>query len=165
MSNTSNERYVGTFLIDLTHLSGLLYDIARGAMRGLRRERPGLVEVIAELATQFPAVGAAAGISPNAYARFAQATEHLAKIRAERGAVDKLAEVLKESEALYENERENAISQMADAVRSTAKREKNPGLSAPFEKLLRYNSQTADKAVKTRRKKTAANTSEPEGTG
>lgn len=60
---------------------------------------------------------------------------------------EKVLEVLKESEALYEHERENTISQMADAVRSTAKRESNPGLLAPFEKLLRYNSQIADKAA------------------
>jgi hypothetical protein len=163
MSNASSERYVGTLVIDLAHLSGILYDVARGALRGLRRERPGVVDVIAELAAQFPTMGAAAGISPSAYARLTQATEHLAKIRAQRGAVDKLAEVLKESEALYEDERETAISQMADAIRSTAKREKNPGLSAPFERLLRYNSQSADKAVKTRRKKAAHGASEPEG--
>lgn len=155
MSEIPHERYSGTFSVDLEHLRGTLYDIARGALRGLRREQPGMEDVIRELATQVAHYGDEAGISRSAYARFLQATDKLAKIRAVRGTVDKLAEVLKESEAVYENERENAISQMADAVRSTAKRENNPGILAPFERLLRYNAQLAEKALKARRKNAA----------
>jgi hypothetical protein len=45
---------------------------------------------------------------------------------------------------------------MVDAVRSTAKRNKNKAIVAPFEKSIRYTSQAADKAVKTRNKKAAA---------
>lgn len=152
MSNVPNERYSGTFVVDLNHLRGILYDVARGAMRGLRREQPGMDGVVEELAAQISKKGAAAGISPDAYSRFLHCTDNIAKIRAVRGTIDKLSEVLKESEAMYEHERENAISQIADAIRSTAKRESNPGIMAPFEKLLRYNSQLADKALKARRK-------------
>lgn len=167
MSKIRGELYEGTLTIDLGHLRGILFDVARGALRGLRREQPGMLGVIAELAAQFESQGSAAGISREAYARFLRCTDRLAEIRAVRGTIDKLSEVLKESEAIYEHERENAISQMADAVRSTARREANPGILAPFEKLLRYNSQLAEKAVKARRKNIAdaasAKTSEDAG--
>lgn len=155
MSNVPTERYRGPFVIDLNHLSGILLDMARGAMRGLRREQPGIEGVIEELDKEIAKNGPAAGIAPSTYARFREATENLSKIRAVRGVVDKAAEVLRESEALYEHERENAISQMADAIRSTSKREGNIGITAPFEKLLRYNSQLAEKALKSRRRNAA----------
>lgn len=155
MSNVPSEHYNGTLTVDLSHLRGILFDVARGAMRGLRREQPGMEEVVKELAVEVEARGTSAGITKDVYDRFLRSTDNLAKIRAVRGTIDKLSEVLKESEAMYEHERENAVSQMADAIRSTAKRESNPGIMAPFEKLLRYNSQLADKAAKARRKNAA----------
>src|SRR5690606_24220892 len=114
--------------------------------------QPGIDEVIHELETELPRRGAEAGIPDSVYKRFCQYTSHLEKIRAVKAPLEKLLEVVKESEIRYEHERENTISQMADAVRSTAKRQSNPGILAPFEKLLRYNSQLAEKAVKSRRK-------------
>lgn len=155
MSSVPSEPYNGTLTVDLSHLRGILVDVTRGALRGLRREQPGMESVIEELSIEVKARGDSAGITKDVYARFVRATDNLAKIRAVRSTIDKLSEVLKESEAMYEHERENAVSQMADAIRSTAKRESNPGIIAPFEKLLRYNSQLADKAAKARRKNAA----------
>ena len=162
MSNVPGEPYSGTFFIDLNHLRGILFDVARGGLRGLRREQPGIDEVIHELETELPRRGAEAGIPDSVYKRFCQYTSHLEKIRAVKAPLEKLLEVLKESEAKYEHERENTISQMTDSIRSTARRESNPGLLAPFERLLKYNSQIADKAAKTRRRNTTtARTEEP----
>lgn len=155
MSNVPGEPYSGPHTIDLNHLRGMLFDVVQGGISRLRREKPGLLAVIQELNASFPTYGSSAGIAKDVYARFLLYTDNITRIRAVRGTVEKVLEVLKESEAKYEHERENTMSQMADAVRSTAKRESNPGLLAPFERLLRYNSQIADKAAKTRRKNAA----------
>jgi hypothetical protein len=40
-------------------------------------------------------------------------------------------------------------------VKSTAERNKNNGLQAPFENSIRYTQQAAEKAVKTRKKNAA----------
>ena len=47
---------------------------------------------------------------------------------------------------------------IVDAVRSTAKRTRNPAIVAPFEKSIRYTQQAADKAVRTRKLKAASKT-------
>jgi len=155
MSNVPGEPYSGPYTIDLNHLRGLLIDVAKGGISRLRREQPGISAVVEELNASYPKHGRAAGIPNEVYSRFLQYTDHITRIRLVRGTVEKLLEVLKESEATYEHERENTISQMADSVRSTAKRESNQGILAPFEKLLAYNSQIANKAAKTRRKNEA----------
>jgi len=77
------------------------------------------------------------------------------QVRRYRLAFAKINEVLAESEALYEDQREHALSQIVDAVKSTAKRNKNKGIRAPFEKSIRYTQQAAEKAVKTRKKNAA----------
>jgi hypothetical protein len=99
--------------------------------------------------------GIAEAISLDVYAHFVACTENLEKLRAARIVVDKLAEILEESEAFYEHEREADISIIADAVRSAARR-KDDSIRAPFAKTLKYNSQVAEKAVKTRRKNAQA---------
>lgn len=166
MSNVPGEPYSGPLAFDLSYMRGLLFDIVISNTARLRREQPGVETVVQELDNSVAVHGAPAGVSGDVYARFLRFNDNLAKIRAVLGPLEKLLEVLKESEAKYEHERENTISQMADAVRSTAKRESNPGILAPFEKLLRYNSQVAAKAAKTRRKNTAeAEAAPPEDAG
>jgi hypothetical protein len=51
---------------------------------------------------------------------------------------------------------EQELSQVVDAVKSTAKRTGNKAVAAPFERSFRYTQQAAVKAVKTRRKMAAA---------
>jgi hypothetical protein len=155
MANESVQPYTGPFAVDLQPLSAILVDLKPGAMRFLRSEQEGLGEVVEELKQNVPTLGAKAAISPDVYAHFVACTQNLDKIRAARAFVDKLAEILEESEAYYEHEREADISIIADAVRSAARR-KDDSIRAPFEKTLKYNSQTAEKAVKTRRKNAQA---------
>ena len=155
MSNVPGEPYNGPFFVDLNHLRGILVDLPRGGTRHLRREQPGMDAVIQELKNEVPRRGAEAGIPESAYRRFLECTSHLEKIREVKGWLEKMLEVVKESEARYEHERENSVSQIADAVRSTARREGKSGILAPFEKLLRYNSQLAEKAWKSRRQNAA----------
>lgn len=123
--------------------------------RVLRSEQEGINDVIEELKQSVPALGSKGAISPDVYAHFVACTGNLDKIRAARVIVDKLAEILDESEAYYEHEREGDISMIADAVRSAARR-KDDSIRASFERTLKYNSQAAEKALKTRRKNAEA---------
>lgn len=154
MSKEFVQPYSGPSTIDLTGLAALLVDLAPGAMRGMRREQPGMDGVAAELAVSVPALGAKAAISPDVYANFKDTHGLLQQIRAARALVVKAAEVLEESEVYYEDQREGDISLIVAAVR-TAARHKDASIQASFEKTLAYNAQIALKAAKTRQKKKA----------
>jgi hypothetical protein len=155
MANESFQPYSGPTTIDLQAIASILIDLHPGAMKSLRSEKEGIIEVINELSQNVPTIGAKAGISPEIYAEFVAANDNLTKIRAVRAVVSKLAEVLEESEAYYEHLRENSVSIISDSVRSAAHR-KGDAIKASFEKTLKYNSQYADKAAKTRRKNAKA---------
>lgn len=154
MANERSQPYSGPRIVDVTPLVGFLADLNPGGMQRLRREKDGIDGVVAELAQSIPAFGAAAGVSPDVYAGFLATNDKLAQIRAARAVVGKLYEVLTESEVLHEHNRENEISIMVDAVKSMARR-KDDSILAPFEKTLKYNAQSAEKAAKTRRKNLA----------
>lgn len=155
MANEMIQPYTGPETIDVAAIASRLVDLAPGAMRGLRREQPGLDAVVAELQAGIPVLGAKAAISSDAYAVFLDTHALIGKIREARLFVGKLSEVLEESEAYYEDQRESDITLMATAVRMSV-RHKDPSLGAAFEKMLTYNSQIALKAVKTRRKNAEA---------
>ena len=164
MANESMQPYTGPQTIDLLAIASILIDMAPGGLRGLRHELPGLDGVISELAVSVPAMGAKASVSPDAYADFEKTHGYVQQIRAARLVVDKLAEVLAESEAYYENRREIEVTLIATAVRTSA-RHKDASLRAAFEKTLTYYSQKAMKAVKSRRKnaKSASDSDSEEG--
>jgi len=158
----SPQLYNGPFSITLApDLVGIIYDLPPGGMQRLRREKDGIEDVVAELSTNVPHVGAEAGISSDVYARFVKSTDDIGKIRAAKQLVAKLAEVLEESEGWHEHERETWISMMVDAIKSTA-RHSNANITAIFEKTLEYNGRAAVKAAKTRRKNAEAMAKEAE---
>jgi hypothetical protein len=144
--------YRGPVVINLEDIEEALVDLPPGGKRGLRQEKDGFEEVLAELARALPVHGAAAGIPGDAYARVVEATGTLQKIREARAVIDKLAAVLDSSEAKHEHDRENELSLIVDTIKSTAKR-RNPSITAAFEKTLEYSSRIADKAAETRRRK------------
>jgi hypothetical protein len=154
MANEPSQPYSGPLTVDLTVLGSFLADLNPGGMQRLRREKEGMDGVVAELARSVPGFGAAAGVSPDVYASFLATNDKIAQIRAARAIVGKLYEVLTESEVLQEHNRENEISIIVDAVKSMARR-KDDSILAPFEKTLKYNAQSAEKAAKTRRKNLA----------
>jgi hypothetical protein len=154
MLNDLIQPYTGPQTIDLTEIVPLLVDLAPGALRGLRREQPGMALVVSELAAGVPVLGAKAGVSSDVYENFKKTHELILKIRAARLLVDKLAEVLLESEGYYEDQRESDITLIATAVRTSARR-RDESIRAAFEKTLTYNAQVAVKGVKTRRKNAA----------
>ncbi len=164
MTTGTGQPYTGPLSFDLTAIATILIDQPPGALRGMRRDQPGIDDVIHELAGAVKNNGTEAGVAAHAYQRFLDSTEKLTKLRLNSAALLKMAEVLAETETTYENEREQALSQIVDAVKSTAKRSRNQAILAPFEKSIRYKQQAADKAVKTRtRNKAAKLASKPTG--
>jgi hypothetical protein len=149
----TGQPYTGPFTIDVSALSGKLFDLPPGGASRLRREKKGMDGVIAELQAAAPQLGAAVQAP---YAAFTAATGNLTTIRAQRAVVAKLAEVLAESEAKNEHERENAVGMIIDATRSTARRTGDDSLLALIDKTVTYANQTATKGVDTRKKKAAA---------
>ncbi|HZF52915.1 MAG TPA: hypothetical protein VE093_29865 [Polyangiaceae bacterium] len=151
MAKDPPQTYTGPLTIDLTPLEGRLVNLPPGGTQRLRRERDGIEGVIAELNAVVPKHGGAVGITTEIYHQFTECNEDLAKIRAARGVVQKLAEVLRESEAHKEHVREGLLSILAKAVKSAAQH-MDASLVAHFEKTLKYNAQLAYKAARTRRR-------------
>lgn len=156
--------YTGPFSADVTHLNGKLVDLPPGGTQLLRAEREGIAEVSTELANVDPSLVVAAGVPQEAMQHFTARTSLLEDIRAQRAVVDKIAEVLRETEAKVEHERENDISMIAESVKTMARLKGDPSLLATYEKTLKYASQSAQKAVKTRRKNTEGKRGEQPGT-
>jgi len=152
MAIIDGPKYMGPLTVDLSNVKDDLVDLAPGAMQGARAEQPGIDKVIAELAQAIPAHGDAAGIPPQVYQRFVKRTDLLARLRTHENTLEKLLEVCRETRSKTANDREDDISIMARAAQDTARRAKDPGLAAPFQETIKYNTQIADKAVQTRQK-------------
>ena len=155
MSIGANQPYTGPLSFDVTPVAAILVDLPPGDLRGMRRQQAGMSDVIAELSDSVPALGASAGVAEDVYQRFVESSNKVEQVRRYRLGLAKLVEVLIESEALYEDQCEQALSQIVDAVKSTAKRSRNQGIRAPFEKSIRYTQQAAEKGLKTRKKNAA----------
>jgi len=155
MANDWALPYTGPASIDLSSMLGFLYDLGNGGTRGLKREGEDLHGVETELAASMSTYGADVGIAQAVYDRFLLTTTRIQQIRAARQVVDKMAEVLAESEAKLEDEREADIGIIVAAVRTAARR-KDSSLLAFFEKTIQYHGQAALRGVKTRRKNAEA---------
>ncbi|MDC3960654.1 hypothetical protein [Polyangium jinanense] len=152
MSENSVGKYTGNGVVDASPFKHKLVDVKHGEMSKLKRSKPGCEGVIADLATAIPAHGSEARIHADWYAEILEIKNILGEIRAQRPEADKLAEVLRESEAYYEDKLEALISRIGKAVVDTAKEENKPGLLATFESTLQYRAQYAEKSAATRRK-------------
>ena len=148
--------YTGPVKVDATAVAPILIDLPPGAKRGLRTSGAGIAGVLTELASAVPTDGAAAGVSAPVYASLVTNSANLAALLALQAVAAKLAEVIDETIAVLEDQREQQLSQIADSIRSTAKRTRNAGVKAHFQKTLAYNAEGADKGVKTRKANKAA---------
>ncbi|TKD01386.1 hypothetical protein [Polyangium fumosum] len=152
MSENSIGKYTGDGVVDASPFKHKLVDLKRGDMPKLKRSKPGCAGVLVDLAKAMPEHGDEARIHPDWHAEIVEVKQTLDAIRAQRPEADKLAEVLRESEAYYEDKLEVLISRVGKAVVDTAKGEDKPGLLATFESTLRYRAQYAEKSAATRRK-------------
>ena len=162
MSNDSVSPYKGPAVIDVQDIAGSLVDLPPKATQPLVREKEEFEGLKTEWATAMAGPLGPEVIPAPLYQRFLDRTSLLEKIRLRLAEAEKLAEVLRESEAFIEDEREGDIALVAKAAR-TAIQYKGTSFEAAFENTLKYYSQFADKAVATRRKNAeAAQTPQPE---
>lgn len=160
MAIVDGPKYAGSLTVDLSDVKDDLVDLPPGAMKGIRAEQDGIEEVTKELAAAMPAHGDAADVPPQAYQRFVTRSALLGKLRAHEMELEKALEIIKETRAKTENDREDDITTIVRAVTSAASRQKNPGLAAPFQKTIAYNGQIAEKGVQTRKKNAEAKAGE-----
>lgn len=160
MAIINGPKYAGPFILDLSDVQDDLVDVPEGGLRGARGEQEGMDKVLEELAKAIPAHGDTANVSPQAYKRVLAATDSLGRLRAKEIQLAKALEVCRESRAKKENDREDDIALIAQAAQKAAETAKNPGIAAPFEQTIRYNSQIADKAAQTKKKNAEAKAEE-----
>lgn len=151
MANSIVQPFTGDLVVDLKHLDGVVVDLIPGAMRGLRREKDGIQKALGEIQKGIPVHAATLGVAGDAHDRVNTLTDQIEKVRQARVLIDKMAEVLEETEAYLEDEREGEIGLVVNAVRRAARR-KDPAVLAAFEETSRYHGQIAARAHKTRRK-------------
>ena len=156
MATVDGPKYMGPYVFDLTAVKDDLVDLAPEVMKGIRGEKPGIDKVHAELAKAIPNHGVAADVPPQVYARILARQQSLAAMRAKELEIEKGLEICRESRIKLENDQEDDIGIIARAAQDAARRQKNPGIAAPFEETIRYNGQIADKAVQTRNKNAEA---------
>jgi hypothetical protein len=155
MSTGAKAPYNGPLAIDVTELKNDLVDLPPGGTQGLKREKDGFEGVLGELQKAKAGALSTAGIATEIVTRIEARTAKLDEIRKKRAEVEKLAEVLRETEVDLENAREGDVALVAKSVQ-TAVKHVDAGIGANFETTLRYYSQIADKAVATRRKNAEA---------
>ena len=143
----------GDLKIDVTALAGVLVDLPEGEMRGMLVERDGFVEVLAEIVANQAQWGGKAGVTAGDFAELQQANDVLAKIGAYVPAVRKLLEMLEESYAKYDDQRQRFVYALASGVERRAKaRDDGGALLAKYERTRAYHSAIGLKAAKTRRR-------------
>ena len=155
--------YAGPVQFSIADCKDHLIDLPQEALRYLRNAKPGIENVRTELDQSVPVHGDAAGVTTAMHDQFVADTQLIDKLRAHEVVLAKALEVVRETLAQKEHDRENTLSHIVDRVKSTAQRVGNASILAPFQKTLEYNSQYAVKAAETRRKNTKAK-STPEST-
>lgn len=144
--------YAGPVAFSLADCKDDLIDLPQDAVRYLRNAKPGIDGVRSELEQSVPVHGDAAGVTTSMHDQFVADTQLIDKLRAHELVLAKALEVVQETLAQKEHDRENTLSHIADRVKSTVQRTGNVSIMAPFQKTLDYNSQYAVKAAETRRK-------------
>src|SRR5262245_36700418 len=113
MATVIGPKYTGSILIDLSNVKDKLVDLSPGALMGVRYEKEGIEDVLMELAVAIPTCGAEAEIHPAAYQRILEATADIQKLREHEYSLEKALEVVRETRAMKENNREDDISAIA----------------------------------------------------
>lgn len=158
----------GDFIIDVTPIASYLVDLPKGETRGMLSEQRGFTEVLTEINANQASLGDKAGITVGDFTSLQSSSEIVGKIDGYLPAARKLVEILEESRAKYDDQRQRIIYATADAVDRRAKHSADGGtLLARYQKTREYRSAIALKGYKTRRRNAqpeAETQTEPETT-
>lgn len=152
MAHIEGPKYPGPYVIDLTPLKDHLVDLAPNAMQGARGVQPNIEGVLEELATAIPQYANDLEIHPDIYPRIVAASAAIPDLTIQVKQLEKALEVAKESLVRLVNNREEDISDIAARAADKGTRGKKSELLVHFEKSIKYRSQIAEKAAKTRKK-------------
>ncbi|UQA57781.1 hypothetical protein [Polyangium aurulentum] len=147
---------LGVLSIDCSFIAPFVVDLPPGARRGLRVEQEGFEDVVNEILANQPIHGDEAGVTKTDHEAFTVANQRIAQIDAFLPAARKLVELLEETRAALDDQRQRQVSAIADAVEGRAKVHKTGHLLAKYEKTRAYRSAVGFKAAKTRRKNAMA---------
>lgn len=165
MATSEGTTYDGPIVIDLSEVKDKLIDLAPGAMKGMRGEQPGMQDVLKELTDSTKAQRETANFAEHIFQRILTRTTDLTKMREYEAKLAKALEVCTETRTKMENDREDDIGILAKNAKETAEKQRQPAIAAPFEKIIKYNGQIAEKAAQTRKKNAEAKAGQPPAQG
>ncbi|MBK9261723.1 MAG: hypothetical protein IPM54_18220 [Polyangiaceae bacterium] len=163
MARIEGPKFPGPFIVDLTPEQAHLVDLAPNAMQGARGVQPNIEGVLEELAAAIPKYANDLEIHPDIYPRIVESTAAIPELASKVKKLEKLLEVAKESLVRLVNNREEDISDIGARAADKGTRGKKSELLAHFEQTIKYRSQIAEKAAKTRKKNAAAEGNAGEG--
>lgn len=156
MAHIEGPKYIGPHVIDLTLVQQHLVDLAPNAMQGARGEQPNIEGVLEELSTAIPQYANDLEIHPDIYPRIVAANAAIPALTTQVKQLEKLLEVAKESLVRLVNNREEDIADIGARAADKGTRGKKGELLVHFERTIKYRSQIAEKAAKTRKKNAEA---------
>jgi hypothetical protein len=155
MAHIEGPKYAGPYVIDLTPLQAHLVDLAPNAMQGARGVQPNIDGVLEELATAIPKYANDLEIHPDVYPRVVTATAAIPEMMKQVAQLEKALEVAKESLVRLVNNREEDLSDIGAKAVDKGTKGKKSEMLGHFERTIKYRSQIAEKAAKTRKKNAA----------
>lgn len=152
---------VGSLVIDGSALGPHLVDLPPRGMLGLLVERPGFAAVVGEILANQATVGPKAGVTQEEVDAILLDNALVDDIDAILPAARKLVELLEESRAFYDNDRQRRVHAVANLIEGRARTTGVDELLAKYEKTRAYRSATGVKGARTRKsnKKKKAETS------
>ncbi|MDI1432745.1 hypothetical protein [Polyangium sorediatum] len=142
---------VGTLVLDCSKHGSFLVDLPQGRMRGLLVERPGFPEALAEVVANQATVGPRAGVTQDDIDAILVDNERVADIDAVLPAARKLVELLEESRAHYDDDRQRRVHAIANLIEGRARTTGIDEVLAKYDKTRAYRSATGLKGMKTRK--------------
>jgi hypothetical protein len=162
MEETPRKPKIGDLKVDATAIADYAVDLEVGDLVGIRREQPGLDEVLEEILNNHAIYGARGGVTDEDIRRLGLLNSRVDETRTYLKPGRKMVEILEETEAHNDDARHTLISAIASSVERRAKLPGNEDLLGRYEKTRNYRSATAIKAVKTRLKNAQAENPTPD---
>lgn len=150
MSNDPKNPVEGEFVFDASECTAYAVDLPPGACQGMRKTRVGYAGAVSELLANQAQTGPKAGIPDQEVADLQKANQQIARIDAFLPAMRKAVEMLEETRAMLDDERERIVLNAAKAVDRRAKKDKS--LLAKYQAVRSYRSEVAKKGAKSKAK-------------
>lgn len=155
MSNDPKKPDVGDMRIDASHVGGIVVDLPPGGRIGLRKSQRYFPETVAEIFSNQPLLGVAAGIRDEEPVAIQTGIQQIADIDALLPAAEKLVELLQETRAVIDDRLQKQVFTIAETVERRAKMLGDDELRARYARTLEYRSAIGNKAARTRQRNLA----------